>query len=147
MWVLSMGRSCSRTAQVWVDSTGCSPSGTGCSSIGPPRGRKSCQETCSSVGSSLSMGPQVLPGGCSSAGSPAGHSLLRASICSGVGFSMGCRWISAAPWTSMGYRGTTCLTMIFSTGCKGISAPVPGAPPSPPSSLGLGQQRVPLGVG
>uniref|UniRef100_A0A8C8E4F2 Caspase activity and apoptosis inhibitor 1 n=1 Tax=Otus sunia TaxID=257818 RepID=A0A8C8E4F2_9STRI len=29
------------------------PSGTGCSSVGPPRGHKSCQQTCSSVGSSL----------------------------------------------------------------------------------------------
>ena len=49
----------------------------------------------------LSMGPQVLPGACSSAGFPRGHSLLRASPCSGVGSSTGCRWISAPPWTSM----------------------------------------------
>jgi len=33
--------------------TGCSPSGTGCSSMGPQRGHKPCQPTCSSVGSSL----------------------------------------------------------------------------------------------
>jgi len=32
---------------------GCSPSGTGCSSVGPPWGHKPCQQTCSSVGSSL----------------------------------------------------------------------------------------------
>jgi len=32
--------------------TGCSPSGTGCSSMGPPRGHKPCQQTCSGVGSS-----------------------------------------------------------------------------------------------
>jgi len=32
----------------------------------------------------LSMGPQVLPGACSSMGSPRGHSLLQASTCSGV---------------------------------------------------------------
>jgi len=39
--------------------TGCSPSGTGCSSMGPPWGHKPCQQTCSSVGSSLhrSTGP------------------------------------------------------------------------------------------
>jgi len=39
--------------------TGCSPSGTGCSSVGPPRGHKPCQQTCSGVGSSLhsSAGP------------------------------------------------------------------------------------------
>ena len=28
---------------------GCSPSATGCSSVGPPWGHKSCQQTCSSV--------------------------------------------------------------------------------------------------
>jgi len=33
----------------------CSPSGTGCSSVGPPRGHKPCQETCSGMGCS----PQV----------------------------------------------------------------------------------------
>ncbi|KAK4827417.1 hypothetical protein QYF61_017847 [Mycteria americana] len=37
-------------------SVGCSPSGTDCSSVGPPQGHKPCQQTCSSVGSSLSMG-------------------------------------------------------------------------------------------
>ena len=68
----------------------------------------------------LSMRPQVLPG-----------------TCSGVGFSTGCRWISAPPWTFMGCRATACLIMIFTTGCRGISAPAPGAPPPPPSSLTL----------
>jgi len=32
--------------------TGCSPSGTGGSSVGPPQGHKPCQQTCSGVGSS-----------------------------------------------------------------------------------------------
>ncbi|KAK4828209.1 hypothetical protein QYF61_024643 [Mycteria americana] len=40
-------------APAWVPSMGCSPSGTDCSSVGPPQGHKSCQQTCSSVGSSL----------------------------------------------------------------------------------------------
>jgi len=31
-----------------------------CSSVGPPWGHKSCQQTCSSTGSSLPTGPQVL---------------------------------------------------------------------------------------
>jgi len=31
----------------------CSPSGTGCSCVSPPQGHKPCQQTCSSVGSSL----------------------------------------------------------------------------------------------
>jgi len=34
---------------------------------------------------SLSTGPQVLAGACSSTGSPRGHSLLQASTCSGMG--------------------------------------------------------------
>ncbi|KAM9590480.1 uncharacterized protein ACIBXB_005736 [Morphnus guianensis] len=85
----------------------------------------------------LSTDPQVLPGACSSAGFPRGHSPLREPTCSGVGSSTGCRWISAPPWTSMDCRGTACLTMVFTTGCRGISAPVPGASPPPPSSLTL----------
>ena len=35
------------------DPVGCSASGTGCSSMGPPRGHKPCQQTCCSMGSSL----------------------------------------------------------------------------------------------
>jgi len=105
---------------------------TNCSSVGTPKGHKPYQQTCSSLGSSLhgSTGP--------------GRSLLQrglprgplwASTYSIMASSTGCRWISAPPWTSMGCRGTACLTMIFSTGCP--SAPVPGAPPLPPSSLTL----------
>jgi len=51
------------------------------------------------------------------------------------------------PWAAGGYllhhgppwaAGVTiCLTVVFSTGCRGISAPVPGAPPPPSSSLTL----------
>jgi len=85
----------------------------------------------------LSTGPQVLAGACSTTGFPQGYSLLRAPTCSGVGFSMGCRWISAPPWTSMGCRWTICLTRIFSTGCRRISALAPGAPSLHPSSLTL----------
>ena len=121
--VLPMGYSSSRTAPAWVPCMGCSPSGADCSSVGPPRGHKPCQQTCFGVGSSLhrATGPQVLPGACSSAGFPRGHSVLRASTCSGVGSSTGCRWISAPPRTSMGCRGTACRTMVFTTGCRGIS--------------------------
>ena len=56
--VLPMGCRSSQTAPAWVPSTACSPSGADCSSVGPPRGHKSCQKTCS-VGSSLhgSTGP------------------------------------------------------------------------------------------
>ena len=78
----------------------------------------------------FSMGPQVLAGAYSNVGSPRGHSLLQASPCSGVGSSPGCRWRSAPLWTSMGCRGTASPTMVCSTSCREISAPVPEAPPA-----------------
>jgi len=86
----------------------------------------------------LSMGPQVLPGACFSMGSPWSHSLLQASTCSSVGSPTGCRWIATLLWTSIGCRGTACLTMVFIMGCKGkLTAPGSQAPPPPPSSLTL----------
>lgn len=51
------------------------------------------------------------------------------STCSSTGFSMGYRWISAPTWTLMGCRGTTYVTMVLSTECREISAPVSGALP------------------
>jgi len=59
MWVLPTGYSYSQTAPSWVLSRSGSPSGIGCSSVGPPQGHRSCQQTCSSVGYSLhgSTGP------------------------------------------------------------------------------------------
>ncbi|KAM9590844.1 uncharacterized protein ACIBXB_005893 [Morphnus guianensis] len=124
---------------------------TNCSSMGPFHGVQSFRSTLLQHGSPtgsqvlpenllhglLSTDPQVLPGACSSAGFPRGHSLLWEPTCSGVGSSTGCRWISAPPRTSMDCRGTACLTMVFTTGCRGISALAPGAPPPPPSSLTL----------
>ena len=58
------------------------------------------------------------------------------STCSSVGYSTGCRLISAPPWTSMGWRGTACRTW-SSPCCREISALAPGRPPSPSSSLTL----------
>jgi len=116
---------------------GCSPSGTSCSSMGLPRGHKSCQQTCSRVGSSLhrSTGParSLLQCGLPIGSQPSSHTFT----CFGMGSSTGYRWISAPLWTSMGCRGTACFTMIFSSGCRGISAPAPGAPTPPPSSQTL----------
>jgi len=52
--------------------------------------------------------------------------------------SIGYRWRSAPPWISMDCRGTTCLTIVFITVCKGtLSALESGAPPPPSSSLTL----------
>jgi len=115
---------------------GYSPSGTGCSSMGPPQGCKPCQQTGSGVGSSLhgSTGPGKsllqcrLPTGSQL---PSDIHLLRHRV-----HSTGCRWISAPLWTSMGCRGTTCLTMVFIMSCEGrLSAPASRAPPLPPASL------------
>jgi len=116
---------------------GCSPSGTGCSSVGPHKVTSPASKP-APAWAPLSTGPQDLAGACCSTGSPWGHRFLQASTCSGAGCSTGCRWISAPLWTSMDCRGTACLTVVFIMGCRGkISAPVPGAPPPPPSSLTL----------
>lgn len=58
---------------------------------------------------------------------------VTASFKQSFGSSMGSRWISAPPWTSMGCKGTSCLT----TDCRGISVPEPGAPSPSPSSMTL----------
>jgi len=102
-----MGCSSSQTAPAWVLPMGCSPSGTGCSSMGAPWG----------------------------------HSLLQASTCSRVeSLPQAVGWISAPLWTSMDCRGTTCLTMVFTTICKGrLSVPTFGhlLPPSFFTDLGV----------
>jgi len=112
MGVLRMGCSSSQTAPAWVPSIGCRPSGTDCSSLGPPWGHKSCQQTCSSLGFSLhgfaGPGRSLLQHGLPTASQPpSGIHLLQHGAP-----SMGYRWISAPLWTSMGCRGTACLTMV-----------------------------------
>jgi len=134
--LLPTGCSSLRTATVWVPSMGCSPSGTGCSSVGPP-GVTSPASKPAPAWSPLSTGPQVLAEACSRVDSLQGHSLLQASTSSSMGSSTGYRWISAPPWTSMGCRRTTCLTVVFTTSCRGISSLVPGAPQPSPASLPL----------
>jgi len=87
--------------------TGCSLSGTGCSSVGPPWGHKLCQQTCSGVGSSLhgfagparSLPQRGLPTGSQL---PLGIHLLRHGVP-----STGYRWISAPLQTSKDCRETT----------------------------------------
>jgi len=101
---------------------GCSPSGTGCSSVGPPRGHKPSQQNFSGIGSSLhgSAGPgrSLLQHGLPTGSQPpSGIHLLQCRVP-----SMGYRCRSAPPWTSTGCRGTACLTTVCSMGCMGISA-------------------------
>jgi len=124
----------SALAPMWGSSRGRQFS-TNCFSVGPFHGVQSFRNRLFQSGSPT--GPEVLPGARSSMGLPQSHSLLRASTCSGMGSLLGCRWISAPPWTSMGCRGTACLTMVCSMCCRGISALVPGARPPSPSSLTL----------
>jgi len=82
-----------QTASAWVPFTGCSPSGTGCSSMGP-HGVTSPASKPALVWTSFSTAPQVLEGACSSMGSPRGHSLLQAFTCSSV---------MSLPWAIGGY--------------------------------------------
>jgi len=111
--------------------------------VGPPQGHKPCQQICSSVGSSLcvSIGParSLLQHGVPTGSQPSsGIHLLQHGVP-----STGYRWISAPPWTSMDCRGTTYLTMIFVTSCKGrLSALASRAPPAPPFFTALGVFRV-----
>jgi len=105
---------------------GCSPSGTDFSNLDLPLAHRFCQQTCPSVafsfhgftGPGRSLLQRGLPMGSQS---PSG-----ASTCSSLEFSMDCRSVSFPPWTSMDCKGTACLTMVFTTGCRGISAPVSG---------------------
>jgi len=138
-----MGCRCSQTAPAWVTSMGCSPSGTGCSSVGPLWGHKPCQQTCSSMGSSLhgSTGPSrsLLQHGIPTRSQPPlGMHLLWHGVP-----SIGCRWRSAPLWTSMDCRGTICLTMVFIMGCKGkLSALASQTPPPQSFFADLGVCRV-----
>lgn len=47
------------------------------------------------------------------------------------------QWISAPTWSSLCCRMATCFPMVFSLDCRGISAPVHGAPFLPASSFTL----------
>jgi len=102
-----------------------------------PRGHKPCQQTCSGVGSSLhrSAGPgrSLLQCGLPTGSQlPSGIPLLQREVP-----STGYRWGSAPPWTSMGCRWMTCLTMVFITSCKGRLSALASRAPLPPPSLTL----------
>jgi len=112
---------------------------TNCSGMGPFHGMQSFMNRSLSCGyptgsqvlpeilllhGVLSMAPQVLPGACSSMGSPRGHSLFGHMH---------------LLWHGVLHRPQVDISsiMVFSMGCRAISAPVPGAPLAPPSSLTL----------
>jgi len=88
----------------------------------------------------FSTGPQVLAGACSSAGSHGVTASFRHPPVLAWGpFHR----LQAPPWTSMGCRGTACLTMVFIMSCKGkLSAPMSRAPPPPSFFTDLGVCRV-----
>lgn len=68
---------------------------------------------------------------------PMGSQPPAASTCSSMRSFRGCRWASAPLWTSMVLRGTSCFTMVYSTGCGGFAALGPRRTAPPPSSLTL----------
>jgi len=100
-------------------------------------GHKSCQKTCSCMGSSLHE-PQFCQESAPCARIPQSAASFRAHPPAlEWGPPQAAVWISAPKWSSMGCRRTTCVTMVFSMGCRGISSMVPGILPPPPSSLTL----------
>jgi len=123
-----------------------------CPSVGPSHGVESFRNRLLQCGSPT--GSQALPANllqrgllspqvCRSCQEPAPawaphgvNSLLRASPCSSVGPSMGCRWRSAPLWTSMGCRGSLTHQCLLHR-CRGTSTLAPGASPPPPSALAL----------
>jgi len=104
---------------------------------GPLWGHRSCQKTCFSLGS-CSRGHQCYQEPAPALGLHGVTASFRAHQPAPVwGPPWAAGWIFALLWTSTGCRGTACLTMVFTLGCRGTSAPAPGVPPPPPSSLTL----------
>jgi len=107
-----------------------------CSSVGPfhmsfPWGAVLQEQTAPSWVTYRSTGPGRSLLQC---GLPIGSQTPSdASTCSGVWSFMDYRWIFAPPLMSTCCRVTTCFTVVFTIGCRGIFDPVPGAPPPPPS--------------
>jgi len=100
-----------------------------CSSMGPPWGHKPAPPW-----APLSTGParSLLQHGLPMVSQPRlGILLLWHGVVPGLQVGI-CSTVDLH-----GLWGTACLTMVFSTGCREISALVPGAPPPPPSALTL----------
>ena len=99
-----------------------------CSSMGTSWGHKSCQQTCSSVGSSprgysscQKLAPAHTPHGVTAS---SGH---PPALVWGLPWASGGDLLPCgSPWAAE----TACPAMVCSTGCRGMSAPVPGALPA-----------------
>lgn len=101
-----------------------------CTSVGPSHRVQSFRNR---FQRGFPVGSQVLPGACFSTGFPWGHSLPEASTCSSMGVSASGPLLHLGlPWAA---EVQPCLTVVFMTGRRGISAPAPGAPPALPSLL------------
>lgn len=96
-------------------SRGCSPSATGCSSVGPLR-LPSPASKAAPAWAFLSMGPHLSC--CMGSQPPLGISLLRCGVPHGMQVDL------SSTMTSVGCQVTSCLSMIFPMGCKGFSCPL-----------------------
>jgi len=115
--------------------TGCSPSGTGCSSVGPPQGRKPAPAWAPlSAGPTRSLLQCRLPTGSLPS---AGIRLLRCGVLRGLQVDI-CSTLDLH-----GLQGDSLPHRGLQHGLQGrISALVPGAPPPPSSFTDLGVCRV-----
>lgn len=100
---------------LWVPSMGCSPAGAGCCSVGPQHGHKSCHQTCSIMGSFLSIAPDQTLLQCGVLAFFRCNHLLRR------GFLHGLQVGICSAITSVHCRGSVCC---LSMSCSGVSAPV-----------------------
>ncbi|KAK4827202.1 hypothetical protein QYF61_015230 [Mycteria americana] len=99
---------------------GCSPSGTDCSSMGPLQCDRTCQKPAPA---------RALHGVTASVRR---IHLLQRGVLHGLQVDI------FSTMDLHGLQGTACLSMVFTTGFRGLSALAPGAPPPPPSSPTLG---------
>lgn len=122
--------SCCFPSPAW-DPSHRSQSFSNCSSIGPFHGLR-LFKSCSSMGPShgeQSFGKRLLE-----CGPPAGPQiLLENQLLSPLPGPQCLPVDHPGVESSTGHRASTHITMVFLTGCKGISALVCGAPPLPPS--------------
>lgn len=113
-----------------VAPTGSSPSGLGCSTVGPLWGLKSCQQTCSSSSlhrscwepAPVQASPRVTSFRCF-------HVLQH-------GFFHGLQGSFRGSLLPQGLQGHSCLAVVCITSCRGTAA-APAAPPAPPCALTL----------